>query len=175
MNKKHLYVGYGSNMNENLMERRRPGSVDKGAVLIKNFMLTLPHWADIENCFNEATPGRLWEVNDEQLADLDIQEGVDKNEYMRATVSVVDSKGNTHTAIAYVMTKEFKEIKVDELLVSEGYVGRIIEGYKQVGFSEADWQPFPSREEGYSKKLLARFVTPTKKEISKQLKPSIFS
>ena len=98
------YFAYGSNMNDEQMKFRCPGSKKVCPAVLKNYKLVERKYADIEKCPNSTVDGLLWIISDENLKNLDRYEGY-PNVYYRHDVTINIGKKNL-TAIAYQMTPE---------------------------------------------------------------------
>lgn len=133
---KRLYVAYGSNMDKTQMESRCPGAKVLGKTYLENWALTLPHYANIERSKGKKTPALVWEITSENEEVLDRYEGYPK--YYDKMDIIVCVDGKRMTAMAYVMTDEYK--KCDKKPRS-GYIDQILQGYRDAGFDEAEFQP----------------------------------
>lgn len=133
---KRLYVAYGSNMDKTQMKRRCPGAKVLGKTYLENWTLTLPHYANIERSKGKKTPALIWEITNENEEVLDCYEGY-PNCYDKIDI-IVCVDGKCMTAMAYVMTDEYK--KCDKKPRS-GYIDQILQGYRDAGFDEAEFQP----------------------------------
>ncbi|NLY43363.1 MAG: gamma-glutamylcyclotransferase [Clostridiaceae bacterium] len=133
---KRLYVAYGSNMNKSQMSRRCPGAKVLGKTYLENWTLTLPHYANIERYNGKKTPALVWEITSENEVALDRYEGYpDCYDKLDIIVSV---DGKRMTAMAYVMTDKYK--KRHKKPRSE-YINQILQGYRDAGFDETEFQP----------------------------------
>jgi gamma-glutamylcyclotransferase (GGCT)/AIG2-like uncharacterized protein YtfP len=92
-----LYFAYGSNMDPFQMEKRCPGAEVEGPAMLEDHRLTFvwdsPGWgggvATVEPTPGDHVWGVLWDLTDEHLRALDEYEGVDRNVYLRDTVTVI--------------------------------------------------------------------------------------
>jgi gamma-glutamylcyclotransferase (GGCT)/AIG2-like uncharacterized protein YtfP len=100
----HLYFAYGSNMSPVQMEERCPGAESMGAVRLDGwrFVITTFGTANIVQERHAHLHGVLWRCTDQHLATLDEFEGVRVCAYLRRDVTVLDTSGVAHAAIAYV-------------------------------------------------------------------------
>ncbi|HHW32182.1 MAG TPA: gamma-glutamylcyclotransferase [Clostridiaceae bacterium] len=133
---KRLYVAYGSNMDKTQMEIRCPGAKVLGRTYLENWMLTLPHYANIERSKGKRTPALIWEITSKNEKVLDRYEGYPECYDKIDIIICVD--GKRMSAMAYVMTDEYK--KCDKKPRS-GYINQILQGYRDAGFDEAEFQP----------------------------------
>ena len=104
----------------------------------ENWELTLPFYANIEPAEGKKTPVLLWEITDQDEERLDECEGYPKG-YDKTEI-IVNLNGKHVTAMAYVMTEDYKQIKKQP---REGYRDQILQGYRDAGFSEQKFQPRP--------------------------------
>lgn len=133
---KRLYIAYGSNMDKTQMETRCPGARVLGITYLENWELTLPHFADIVRSEGKKTPSLIWEITNENESSLDRCEGYPTHYDKIDIIANID--GKLMSAMAYVMTDEYK--KRDNKPHS-GYIDRILRGYRDAGFDEAEFQP----------------------------------
>jgi len=133
---KRLYIAYGSNMDVTQMKRRCPGAKVVGKIYLKNWELTLPHYANIERNARKKTPALIWEITSEDERALDYYEGY-PDHYDKLDI-IVNIDGKRVSAMAYVMTDEYKN---SDNKRRPGYVEQILRGYRDAGFDEAEFQP----------------------------------
>jgi len=133
---KRLYIAYGSNMDVSQMEIRCPGAEVVGKTYLKNWELTLPHYANIERRVGKRTPVLIWETTKEDEIELDRYEGYPVL-YDKIDI-IVNVNGKRMSAIAYVMTDEYKKLDKEP---RSGYVEQILRGYRNAGFDESEFQP----------------------------------
>lgn len=133
---KRLYVAYGSNMDKDQMEKRCPGAKVFGKTYLENWTLTLPHYANIERSKGKRTPVLIWEITSENEESLDSCEGYPSCYDKIDVIICVD--GKLITAMAYVMTDEYKK---SDIKPRNGYVDQILQGYRDAGFDETEFQP----------------------------------
>ncbi|HZK39143.1 MAG TPA: gamma-glutamylcyclotransferase family protein [Clostridia bacterium] len=136
---KRLYVAYGSNMDKSQMMKRCREAVVAGSSYLENWELTLPFYANIEPAEGKKTPVLLWEITDQDEERLDKYEGYPKG-YDKTEI-IVNLNGKHVTAMAYVMTEDYKQIKKQP---REGYENQILQGYRNAGFSEEEFRPRPA-------------------------------
>lgn len=133
---KRLYIAYGSNMDITQMKARCPGSKVLGKTYLENWELTLPHYANIERRARKKTPVLIWEITNENERSLDYYEGY-PHLYDKMDI-IVELDGKRMSAMAYVMTDEYKK---RDYKARSGYVEQILRGYRDAGFDEAEFQP----------------------------------
>ena len=135
---KRLYAAYGSNMDKSQMIARCPNAIIAGKSYIENWELTLPFYANIEPVEGKKTPVLLWEITDKDEKRLDVCEGYPKG-YDKTEI-IVNLNGKLVTAMAYVMTEDYKQSKKKP---RDGYRDQILQGYRDAGFLEEEFQPRP--------------------------------
>ncbi|MBS3872179.1 MAG: gamma-glutamylcyclotransferase [Firmicutes bacterium] len=131
-----LYLAYGSNMDKAQMSERCPDAEAITPVYLEGWELTLPSFANIEPCQGKTTPGLIWEITDTDERELDRYEGYPNN-YDKVNV-IVNIAGRAVSVMAYVMTDYGK---TRDKIPSDGYVPRILRGYREAGFAEKEFQP----------------------------------
>lgn len=130
---KRLYIAYGSNMDKTQMEKRCPGAKVFGKTYLENWELTLPHYANIERSQKKKAPAFIWEITNENENSLDRYEGY-PNLYDKIEI-IVNIDGKLMSAMAYVMTDEYKK---RDNKPRRGYIDQILRGYRDAGFDEAE-------------------------------------
>lgn len=133
---KRLYIAYGSNMDRTQMEKRCPGAKVVGKTYLEDWELTLPHYANIERSEGKKTPVLVWEITREHECALDRYERYPR--YYDKMDIIVNIDGKLVSAMAYVMTEEYKN---EEKEPHEGYKEQILRGYIDAGFHEAEFRP----------------------------------
>lgn len=131
-----LYIAYGSNMSKNQMLTRCHSAICGGKAHIEDWQLTMPFFANIEPSKGSLTPGLLWEINASDERMLDRHEGYPSC-YVK-TNTIVVANGLRLSAMAYVMTDTHKQ---SGRTASKAYVECIIQGYRDAGFSESEFNP----------------------------------
>lgn len=101
-----LYFGYGSNMDEEQMKRRCPGSKYIGIGVLHKYKLVERLYADIERDDSDTVYGALYEMTASDLKSLDKYEGYPVR-YTRYETEI-ETDGKEVTAIVYQMTEECK-------------------------------------------------------------------
>ena len=92
-----LYFAYGSNLNIKQMKQRCPDSVGISPAVLSGWKLVERTYADIEECPGECVNGALYEISENDLAELDHYEGY----YTRQEVMVTDNSGRYRKAWVY--------------------------------------------------------------------------
>jgi len=109
---KMLYFAYGSNMGNEQMQRRCPGSIPMGPAKLANYGLRFDgvsqNWsgaavANIEPATGHEVWGSLYEVGEEHLRSLDRFEHAPVN-YRRRLMKVMSTKMGQREAVAYIRT-----------------------------------------------------------------------
>ncbi|MBR2427228.1 MAG: gamma-glutamylcyclotransferase [Lentisphaeria bacterium] len=103
--KKFLYFAYGSNLNIEQMKQRCPDSIGISPAVLNGWKLIERTYADIEEAPGECVNGALYEISDQDLANLDHYEGYPEC-YTRQEVMVTDNSGRYQKAWVYIMTEE---------------------------------------------------------------------
>ena len=99
-----LYFAYGSNMSAAQMRRRCPGARAIGAGVLHGWRFTINArgTATIVARPDAAVHGVIWRVTAQNLARLDVFEGVARRRYVRRMVPVVRYDGGIVQALTYV-------------------------------------------------------------------------
>jgi gamma-glutamylcyclotransferase (GGCT)/AIG2-like uncharacterized protein YtfP len=132
------YIAYGANMNHDLMIGRRPESKFIGKTVLKDTVLTMPFYANIEEKEGAETPVAIWKISANGEKSLDKQEGVEKKQYYKSRIKL-DMGKKVVKGLVYIMTDEYKNDK--DMRAKDGYEDKIRQGYIDSGFSEKDFQP----------------------------------
>ena len=128
------YFAYGSNMDPEQMAHRCPGAVALGPARLEGHRLTFTwdstFWrggvGDVVATLGDEVWGVLWEISDENERALDRYEGIDKDVYRRATVTV-EHEGGTVEALIYVATA------TDYKAPSKRYMRALVRGARAHG------------------------------------------
>ncbi|WAA08953.1 gamma-glutamylcyclotransferase family protein [Fervidibacillus albus] len=131
-----LYIAYGSNMDQSQMLKRCPNAKRIGKTYLKDWELTIPFYANIEKKKGKQTPAFVWEINESDENNLNIYEGYPRC-YDKTNI-VINVEGKTVSAMAYVMTEQYKN---KDKQPRDGYIEQILRGYREAGFDEAEFQP----------------------------------
>lgn len=103
--KTYFYFAYGSNLNIEQMKQRCPDSIGISTAVLNGWKLVERTYADIEEAPGECVNGALYEISDQDLANLDRYEGYPKY-YTRKEIMVSDNSGTYCKAWVYIMTEE---------------------------------------------------------------------
>ena len=101
MNKKVLYVAYGSNINFEQMKYRCPNSVAVGTAMLKGYELQFRYHATLEANKESEVPILLQELDSQDENYLDKYEGYPR--YYRKEKLTIDFNGNFVEAKVYTM------------------------------------------------------------------------
>ena len=133
---KRLYIAYGSNMDKYQMNIRCPNAKVFGKTYLEDWELTMPHYANIERKSGKKTPAHVWQITKRDETALNRYEGY-PNCYDKINI-IVNIDGKRVSAMAYVMTEEYKKIKKS---TRKGYKEQILRGYLDAGFSAEEFKP----------------------------------
>jgi hypothetical protein len=133
---RRLYIAYGSNMDRTQMLTRCPNAILTGKTYLENWELTMPHYANIERKEGKKTPALVWQITKKDEAALNRYEGYPKA-YDKINI-IVNIDGRPVSAMAYVMTEEYKKIRRTP---RSGYREQILRGYLEAGFRKEEFQP----------------------------------
>ena len=134
------YFAYGSNINLNQMERRCPNATVVEPVVLPDHELLFRGnssgcgVATIRPKEGSQVHGLLWRITERCEQALDIYEGF-PHLYKKAPVTVQNSKGESISVMAYIMTEERHLVPVPP---SIGYYDGIEEGFKQNGLPRSE-------------------------------------
>lgn len=128
--KRKLYIAYGSNMNRQQMLRRCPKASPAGTGVIHGWKLVMRGVADIVRSDEDFVPVALWWVTRECLDSLDAYEGAPYL-YQRRVVSAFDGTARRpRTGFVYIMTEPSRRgLRAGNI----SYVRGIIDGYGDFG------------------------------------------
>ena len=134
MNKKTLYVAYGSNLNVPQMIRRCPDAKVFGVGKIKNYRLEFKAlgefaYATIAPDDGQYVPVVVWEISVSDEKRLDIYEGFPTH-YYKERIWVTLENGRVE-AMVYIMNK-----KAHYMSPSKQYFNVVMEGYCRFGLDE---------------------------------------
>ena len=135
INRRTLYLAYGSNLHTDQMAHRCPGAKVIDTATLKDYRLVFRGGrhgavATVEPCVGKSVPVLLWGITEANERSLDIYEGWPRL-YRKVNVPITVD-GKQRTAMMYVMTDghELGE-------PSPGYYSVIAHGYKDFGFDLA--------------------------------------
>lgn len=117
------YFAYGSNLNRVQMQSRCLESVPVAKAKLKGYRLNFNRVADIVEDKNSEVWGAVYTVSPGDIESLDLYEGYPRL-YDKVGVKVIDERGKTYEAFAYLMTSKGSQEP------SEGYYRIIEEGYQ---------------------------------------------
>lgn len=135
MGRRHLYFGYGSNLDTEHMRKRCGGRFFTIAYL-PNYRLafTLRCWkwpggwaADVVSSKDSIVWGAVYELSDSQLERLDKSEGLDRSAYIREKVTVYRPNGKTLLGVWTYFVKAKGEGKP-----AKAYIEILIRGARQI-------------------------------------------
>lgn len=134
MNKKSLYIAYGSNLNKAQMITRCPHAVAKYTGLLNGWELFYAgsktgNYATIRKCEGKAVPVAVWEIDGLDEYYLDIYEGY-PTFYFKDTIKFMTAEGEKE-AMVYIM-----RLDAEEGIPSVYYEKTVRQGYKDFGFDE---------------------------------------
>ena len=122
------YLAYGMNCNLENMRWRCPSAFVLGTAILHDYELKFRLHLDIQSSPGAIVTGLLWDINEEDLKELDALEGY-PNYYIRKTVTVLHND-KLVDALVYQM--------VDQSYEAEPhleYLDRCIQGYTDNGMS----------------------------------------
>lgn len=127
-----LYYAYGSNMDEEQMEKRCPSAVllNKAAVNGYSFVIDKRGVASIVPCDEARVEGMLWQISEMDEVSLDRYEGVDRNIYSKQHLNV-ETAGGRHRALVY-LSNHVGEVAGKR----DGYMERILAAAQRHDLSE---------------------------------------
>lgn len=130
---KRLYIAYGSNLNKDQMHYRCPTAKPIAVDILKDHQLVFqgrPYGAhaNVIPAKGQEVPVAIWEISEQDEANLDVYEGVRGGYYTKEYMEV-NVNGEKQDALIYIMTPNPYGTPTD------GYLNTIVEGYKDFGFS----------------------------------------
>ena len=129
MQKKQLYIAYGSNINLEQMAYRCPHSKVVGTSEIKDYELEFRGVATIAPKENARVPVLIWELDERDLPVLNRYEGWPRL-YRQEKMSF-ELNGKSYEGMAYLMNRG--EIAPP----SQQYYNTILQGYRENGLDES--------------------------------------
>ncbi len=129
MQKKQLYIAYGSNINLEQMAFRCPHSKVVGISEIKDFELEFRGVATIVPKENASVPVLIWELDERDLPTLNRYEGYPR--LYRQEEMPFELYGKSYEVMAYLMNRG--EISPP----SQQYYNTILQGYRENGLDES--------------------------------------
>lgn len=129
MQKKQLYIAYGSNINLEQMAYRCPHSKVVGTSEIKDFELEFRSVATIVPKENASVPVLIWELDERDLPTLNRYEGWPR--FYRQEKVNFELDGKSYEGMAYLMNRG----KISP--PSQQYYNTILQGYRENGLDES--------------------------------------
>lgn len=131
------YFAYGSNLDQDQMEKRCPESRLVEKAVLEKYTLAFTTYSTKRNCGcadlvaieGHEVWGLIYELSDADLKSLDKHEGAN---YRRIEVSVVNENGDTKKALTYVVITQRFDLKP-----SKDYLGIIMKGANDFNFPES--------------------------------------
>ncbi len=128
------YFAYGSNLNQEQMRERCPGSKPRLVAILPNYKLVFVGWArqwrggvaSIRRFTGEKVTGAIYEISEQCLRRLDSYE----SGYNRLNVIVFSEVNEPVEAITYV-----KSGQIEETTPSREYLSLIQQGYRDWGIA----------------------------------------
>lgn len=118
------YFAYGSNLNVEQMQWRCRNAVPLGPYTLQGYTLVFRFYADITPTPGKSVKGGLWEITEEHEALLDRYEGYPE----------LYGKYYEDDIMFYRMREDAYDLKLPTL----GYLGDMLEGMENFGFSLPD-------------------------------------
>ena len=115
------YFAYGSNLNVGQMQWRCTNAVPLGPYTLQGYQLVFRFYADITPTHGKSVKGGLWEITDEHEKLLDRYEGYPE----------LYGKYYEDDIMFYRMREDAYDLKLPTL----GYLGDMLEGMENFGFS----------------------------------------
>lgn len=127
------YFAYGSNMDQEQMEKRCSGAKRIGKGILRGYKFALDEvgFATVTPQDGSIVEGVLWKISPANRDSLDIYEGVNSNCYRQSWLPVEDDNGETTHALIYI--SERPENSGNR---RKGYLERVITAAKEQGLSE---------------------------------------
>ena len=119
------YFAYGSNMNLAQMANRCPTAKAVGASQLPNYLLIFNKYATVIPSNGGATPGAVWEIDDDAEKALDFYEGYPTH-YRKENVSVIVNN-QVVMAMVYIMNRN------GYCLPDRYYLEVVTQGYIDIG------------------------------------------
>lgn len=120
------YLAYGSNLNKEQMQKRCPGAVPVGAMVLKGYELRFRGPLTIVKKKGGRVPLGIWQVNEEHEKALDRYEGFPTFYYKKEVIIPGDK-----TAFIYIMNE-----RMSSRTTTRHYYDVCAQGYKDFGLDE---------------------------------------
>jgi gamma-glutamylcyclotransferase (GGCT)/AIG2-like uncharacterized protein YtfP len=127
---KTFYFAYGSNMNQEQMAKRCPGSELGPLARLTGwrYFINGRGYAGVEESPADHALGCLWSLDDEHVAALDRYEGVKGNYYSKETLEVEQLEdGSKVSALVYLSVNREYGIPTSD------YQGIVVSGAREIG------------------------------------------
>ena len=127
---KTFYFAYGSNMNQEQMAKRCPGSELGPLVRLSGwrYFINGRGYAGVEESPTDHALGCLWSLDDEHVVSLDRYEGVKGNYYSKETLEVEQLEdGSKLSALVYLSVNREYGIPTSD------YQGIVVSGAREIG------------------------------------------
>ena len=129
------YIAYGSNLSVKQMAHRCPDAVIKGTAELKDWRLVFRLHATIEPKPGWKVPVLVWEISNDDEANLDQYEGFPlyyRKEMITVTMTDLNGKNRRKVeAMVYLMNRSTGQITPQEY-----YYDILEEGYERFGFDK---------------------------------------
>lgn len=122
-----LYFAYGMNTNNNAMSKT---SKRLGPAKLLDYKWEMLQFANVFETPGVTAIGILWEIDENELQDLDIREGYPT--FYNRVMSSVEYNGELTQAWVYYMTTHYRT-KLTGCKPSQHYYDSVVEGYAQDG------------------------------------------
>lgn len=118
-----FYFAYGMNTNPAHMGN----SIFAGVGTIDNYRLECPKHFNIIEDDNHATKGVVWDIDYDQLVELDLREGYPYY-YTREFIECRMNDGTILECLVYIMTPENRKLNIEHK-PSDSYLNMVRNGY----------------------------------------------
>jgi len=178
-----VYFAFGKNVNWNDMmdPRRCPNAIPMGNARLHNYSFIIDNRGvgSIKKDKGKSVIGCLWIVSPEDIARLDLREGVARNIYRKETIKVESlmlfSNNNEVSSIVYISNSP------EGVTAREDYIEGIIEGLSFSGFDEKEYShylnyiPNHSTKKQSIKQSKDKIQTPVKNFLPENIKLPFFA
>jgi hypothetical protein len=122
-----LYFAYGMNTNNNAMSKT---SKRLGPAILFDYKWEMLQFANVAAMPGVTTLGVLWEIDENELQDLDIREGYPT--FYNRVLTEVEHNGELVQSWVYYMMPEYR-VKLANEKPSQHYYKSVVDGYAQDG------------------------------------------
>lgn len=126
-----LYFAYGMNTNSGVMSTT---SQRLGPATLLNYQWEMLQFANVFESKGASALGILWDIDEQELQDLDYREGYPS--FYDRVMTTVEHNGELKQAWVYYMTPEYRT-KLANCKPSQGYYDSVVEGFAQDGLTLA--------------------------------------